>query len=73
MKRERKNYLLEYGYSQSHKINLSFCYEFFGTEEDAIVMAETITESRFDYCYIYELNEDYPQGRKEINYIYHQH
>lgn len=65
-----KNYLLVAGNFNSGKIQKTYLR---GVEKNAIKCAEGITDWQYEYCYIYELNDEYPHGRREINYICHIH
>lgn len=69
MKETTKNYLLIPGIIKGREDSLNVRV----SEKDAISLAEDLTDLAYDYCYIYELNDEYPNGRREVNFIYHQH
>lgn len=69
MKETTQNYLLNLGTIKGRGISLNVRV----SEKDAISLAEELTDLAYDYCYIYELNNEYPNGLREVNYIYHQH
>lgn len=69
MRKIIKTYLLVVGNfnGSEERLKIRVC------EKDAIGLAEDLTDIAYEYCYIYELNDEYPNGRKEINYICHIH
>lgn len=69
MKETTKNYLLIPGSIKGRKNSLNVRV----SEKDAISLAEHLTDLAYDYCYIYELNDEYPNGLREVFIIYHQH
>lgn len=65
-----KNYLLVAGSFADQKEEKVYLR---ANERDAIKCAEEITDWQFEYCYIYLLDDKFPNGRREINYICHIH